>query len=338
MPICAHANLTVARREAAPLACAAMEGRENEMRILILGAGAIGGYYGGRLAEGGADVTFLVRPRRRAQLAERGLVVRSPLGDIEQPVKTMLAEELREPFDLVLLSSKAYDLDSAIAAIAPAVGPSSAVLPLLNGMNHLTLLADRFGADRVLGGACYIGATLDPSGEVRHMGNMEALVFGEVGGGRSARGEAFAAILAKTKINATLSEDVTQNMWDKFVMLASLAATTTLTRAVVGEILEAPSGETFMLDALGECERTATVDGHPPSAEALGRTRKMLTQRGSQFAASMMRDLVAGGPTEGDHIIGDLVRRAAKHGVAVPILAAALCNLQVHEARRTKAA
>src|SRR5690348_16095625 len=101
------------------------------MRILVLGAGAIGGYYGGRLAEGGADVTFLVRPRRAQQLAARGLVVRSPVGDIGRPVKTVLAGEVREPVDLALLSCKAYDLDSAVAAIAPALGPHSAVLPLL---------------------------------------------------------------------------------------------------------------------------------------------------------------------------------------------------------------
>ncbi len=304
------------------------------MRILVLGAGAIGGYYGGRLVEGGADVTFLVRPRRARQLAERGLVVRSGLGDIERPVKTLLAENVREPFDLVLLSCKAYDLDDAMEAIAPALGPQSAVLPLLNGINHMAALAGRFGAARVLGGACGIGAVLDPSGEVRHVGNVEWLTFGEVSRDRSARCDAIAKIFGATKINASLSDNIMQAMWDKFIMLASLAAATTLTRANVGEILAAPLGEALMMQALGECERVAAADGHPGTREALDRTRKMLTTRGSQFTASMMRDLVAGGPTEGDHIIGDLVRRAEKRGVDVPLLRIALANLQVHEARR----
>ncbi len=308
------------------------------MRFLVLGAGAIGGYYGGRLVEGGADVTFLVRPRRARQLAERGLVVRSALGDIERKVKTVLAGEVREPFDVVLLSCKAYDLDSAIEAIAPALGPQSAVLPLLNGMNHMAALSGRFGAARVLGGACGIGAVLEPSGEVRHTGTMEWLTFGEVSGDRSARCDEIARTFAATKVNATLSDNIIQAMWEKFVMLASLAAATTLTRGNVGEIMAAASGEWLMLEAFGECERIAAAEGHAPSPQAAERTRKMLTTRGSPFTASMMRDLVAGGATEGDHIIGDLVRRAEKRGIDVPLLRIALANLQVHEARRKKEA
>ena len=304
------------------------------MRILVLGAGAIGGYYGGRLVEGGADVTFLVRPRRAQALAERGLVVRSPLGDIECKVRTVQAGQVREPFDLVLLSCKAYDLDSAIEAIAPALGTQGAVLPLLNGINHMAALAGRFGAARLLGGACGIGATLEPSGEIRHTGAMEWLTFGELTGERSARGDAIAQIFAKTKVNATVNDNIVQAMWDKFVMLASLATATTLTRANVGEIMAAASGEWLMLEAFSECERVASAEGHPPTPAAAERTRKMLTSRGSSFTASMMRDLVAGGATEGEHIIGDLVRRAEKRGLAVPILRVALANLQVHEARR----
>ena len=306
------------------------------MRILVLGAGAIGGYYGGRLAEGGADVTFLVRPRRARVLAERGLVVRSPLGDIERKVKTVLAGEVRESVDLVLLSCKAYDLDSAIDAIAPAVGAHGVVLPLLNGINHMAMLSGRFGAERVLGGACGIGALLEPSGAVRHIGNMEWLTFGEVSGERSARCDALARIFAGTKINATLNDHIIQAMWDKFVMLASLAAASTLTRANIGEMLAAPLGEWLVLESLSECARVATADGHPPTKESLERTRKMLTARGSPFTASMQRDLVAGGATEGDHIIGDLVRRAERRGLDVPLLRIALANLQVHEARRKK--
>jgi 2-dehydropantoate 2-reductase len=310
---------------------------EGEMRILVLGAGAIGGYYGGRLAEGGVDVAFLVRPKRAQLLAERGLVVRSALGDIARKVKTVQAGGLREPVDIVLLSCKAYDLDDAVEAIAPAMGPHSAVLPLLNGMNHMTVLSGRFGAARVLGGACGIGAVLEPSGEVRHTSGVEWLTFGEVSGERTARCEALVKIFAASKINATLNDHIVQAMWDKFVQMASLATATTLTRANVGEILAAPMGEWLMLEALGECQRTAAADGHPPSAEAVERTRKMLTTRGSSFTASMQRDLVAGGATEGDHIIGDLVRRAEKRGLDVPLLRLALANLQVHEARRRKA-
>jgi len=304
------------------------------MRILVLGAGAVGGYFGGRLVEGGADVTFLVRAGRRAALARDGLVVKSALGDLKLAVKTLTATELSAPFDLVLLSSKAYDLGSAMDAVAPAVGPESAVLPLLNGIAHLDALRARFGAARVLGGCCYIGATLDPDGTVRHMGRMQSLLFGEVDGKTTVRVKAFADTLARTKIDAEASPAILQAMWDKFVMLAALAATTTLTRATVGEILAAPSGEALMLATLAECAAVATAEGFAPTPVALDGARRTLTQRGSGFAASMMRDLLKGGRTEGDHVIGDLVRRGAARRIDTPILRAALTNLEAHEAKR----
>lgn len=307
------------------------------MRILVLGAGAVGGYFGGRLAEGGADVTFLVRPKRRAALARDGLVVKSALGDLKLAVRTLVAGEATAPFDLVLLSCKAYDLDSAMTAIAPAIGPESAVLPLLNGIAHLDALGARFGAARVLGGCCYIGATLDAGGAVLHMGRMQSLLFGELDGKVSPRVKAFADVLARTKIDAEASAAILQAMWDKFVMLAALAATTTLARATIGEIMAAPSGEAFMLATLAECAAVAKVEGFPPTPSAYDDARRMLMQRGSGFAASMMRDLVKGGRTEGDHVIGDLVRRGAARRIDTPILRAALTNLEVHEAKWTEA-
>jgi 2-dehydropantoate 2-reductase len=306
------------------------------MRVLVLGAGAIGGYYGGRLVEAGADVTFLVRPRRAEQLAARGLVVKSPAGDVERRVTTALAGDAVAPADLVLLSCKAYDLDSAMAAIAPMMGRESAVLPLLNGVNHIATLAQRFGAARVLGGSCGIGALLDRDGTVRHVGGVEWLTFGELGRERSPRVAAIAKLFAGSKINASVSDDIVQAMWDKFVTFCSLAAATTLTRANVGEILAAPLGEWLTLAALAECERAAAADGHPPTPAALTRTRAMLTSKGSAFTASMQRDLVAGGATEGEHVIGDMLRRGEAKGLALPLLRIAACNLQVHEARRSK--
>ncbi len=307
------------------------------MRILALGAGAVGGYFGGRLVEGDADVTFLVRAKRRAALARDGLVVKSALGDLKLAVKTLGAGEATAPFDLVLLSCKAYDLDSAMTAIAPAMGPESTVLPLLNGMAHLDALVARFGAARVLGGSCYIGATLDADGAVLHMGRMQSLLFGEMDGKASPRVKAFADVLTRTKIDVEASSTIRQAMWDKFVMLAALAATTTLARATIGEIVAAPSGETFMLATLAECAAVAKAEGFTPTPAAYDGARRTLTQRGSGFAASMMRDLVKGGRTEGDHVIGDLVRRGAARRIDTPILRVALANLEVHEAKRAQA-
>jgi 2-dehydropantoate 2-reductase len=303
------------------------------MRILVLGAGAIGGYFGGRLAEAGADVTFLVRGRRKEELDANGLKVKSAAGDIALAPKTLAAGAAAAPFAIVLLSCKSYDLASAIAAIAPFMARETAVVPLLNGLRHVDVLAEALGRNRVMGGACYIGATLDGDGTVRHIGELQAIAFGELSGERSARAEAILAQFARTKVTATIPPLVLQSMWEKFVMLAALAAATTLTRATVGELMAAPSGEAFALGALAECAAVAAAEGHAPAPAALAQSRTLLTTRGSPFAASTMRDMLAGRRTEGDHIVGDMVRRGQARGLSVPLLAAALTNLEVHEAR-----
>jgi 2-dehydropantoate 2-reductase len=304
------------------------------MRILVLGAGAIGGYFGGRLAEAGADVTFLVRPQRRRRLAEQGLVIKSSAGDIARKVETVLAGEVRGPYDVVLLTCKAYDLDGALTAIAPAMGPKSVVIPMLNGLLHLDALTQRFGSERVLGGGCYIGAVLSPEGHVLQMGDLDILTFGELDGTRSARAQAIATEFQKGKFKTFLSDRIVPEMWEKFVMLTTLAAMTTLTHSNVGEILAAPEGEGTMLAMLAECEAVANASGYPVGAEAAARTRGLLTDRSSRFTASTQTDMDAGGATEGDHIVGDMVRRGAAKGVATPLLRMALCNLQAYEAKR----
>src|SRR5580698_10346252 len=163
------------------------------MRILVVGAGAIGGYFGGRLLAAGRDVTFLVRPRRQAQLAKTGLVIRSRFGDATMRAPpTATADALREPFDLILLSCKSYDLQSAADSFAPAVGGNTAILPFLNGMAHIDYLAERFGEAAVLGGQCVISTTLDAEGRILHLNEMHQLSFGERDGSTSERAQAIA--------------------------------------------------------------------------------------------------------------------------------------------------
>ena len=170
------------------------------MRTLVVGAGAIGGYFGGRLLEINRDVTFLVRPKRAAELATHGLRIRSRFGDVTlaNPA-TVLAENLRETFDLVLLSCKAYDLESAITSFAPAVGPDTVILPLLNGMRHLEILNERFGRERVLGGQCLIAAALT-DGEIVHLNDTHELSFGEQNGALSDRVKAIATLMDGARV------------------------------------------------------------------------------------------------------------------------------------------
>src|SRR6516165_10858260 len=214
------------------------------MRILVVGAGAIGGYFGGRLLQAGRDITFLVRPRRASELSSAGLVIKSPNGDVTlKNPPTVQADAIKDKFDVVLLSCKAYDLEDAVKSFAPAVGPQTSIIPLLNGMLHLDVLDKRFGRERVLGGLCAIAVTLNEKREVVQLQPMQSLGFGERDGKTSDRVRGIADTFAKGKCGATASENVIQDMWEKWVFLASLAASTSLMRASVGDILTAPGGK-----------------------------------------------------------------------------------------------
>lgn len=302
------------------------------MRILVLGAGATGGYFGGRLAEVGADVTFLVREPRARELARDGLVLRSPLGDARLAVKTALAAAAG--YDLVLLACKAYDLEEAIAAVAPAVAGGAVLLPLLNGVRHFESLDARFGRERVLGGLAQIGASLGPHGAVHHLSGFQALVFGERDPAQRAHCAAFARACAGAKFDARLSEAIELELWEKFVFLATLAAMTCTLRAPVGTIVATQEGEALMCETLEECRAVAAAAGWAPRAEALARYRALLTERGSGFSASMLRDIERGRPTEAAHIVGDMLERARATGVSAPLLRVAWAHLQAYEVRR----
>ncbi len=307
------------------------------MKILVLGAGGIGGYFGGRLAAAGADVTFLVRPRRAGQLAQNGLIIKSPAGDMQLPVTTVLAEALKPLYDLTIVACKAYDLDAAIASLTAAVGPHTAILPVLNGLRHIDMLSESFGAARVLGGLAQIAVTLTPEGEIHHLGNFDVLAFGERSGGHSPRCKVFAQICAEAKFTSRLSENINLELWEKFVFLATLAGMTCLMRASVGAIMRAEDGETLMRDMLGECRKVAAASGHPPRADVMARYLGLLTERGSGFTASMLRDIERGAPIEGEHIVGDMLRRGKALGLVTPLLRTALCSLQTYERGRREA-
>jgi 2-dehydropantoate 2-reductase len=301
------------------------------MRILVVGAGAIGGYFGGRLLQAGRDVTFLVRPKRAALIAERGLVIKSPVGDAVLQAPTVTADRLSTPFDLILLSCKAYDLESALVDVAPAVGTESAVLPMLNGMRHLDILDARFGRERVLGGQCGIGVMLDADGAIKHFNRMATMGFGERDGRLSPRVNAFAEACTGAGFDAKASTAVLQDMWEKWVLLATIAASTSSMRAPIGVITAAPGGEEFVLGLMEECIGIATASGHAPRQPFLERLRGMLTTPGSKQTASMFRDILNGGKVEADHIIGDLIARAT---APVPRLRFAYTHLKAYEGQR----
>ena len=305
------------------------------MRILVVGAGAIGGYFGGRLLQAGADITFLVRPRRAGELAAAGLVIRGPTGDVTLAnPPTVQAGALKDHFDVVLLSCKAFDLDDAMASFAPAVGPQTPIIPLLNGMQHLDVLDARFGRERVLGGLCAIAATLNEKREVVQLQPMQSLTFGARDGGMTERVRDIFAIFQRGNFNAVASEQILQDMWEKWVFLATLAASTCLMRGPIGIILTTPGGKDFLLGMLDECSAIASSAGYPPGGPFFQRVSGMLTSEGSPMTASMYRDVKAGLPVEADHVIGDLIARADAVKVPVPRLRVAYTHLKAYEAQR----
>lgn len=308
------------------------------MKLLVLGAGAIGGYFGGRLAEAGADVTFLVRPKRREQLQRDGLRIKSPLGDLNFQVQTVLAAELTPGYDFVLLTCKAYDLETAMDAIAPVMDGNCAIVPMLNGMAHLGRLDERFGAGNVLGGTCSVSVTMGRDGVIQHGDPLQRIAFGERDRTKSARPASLAAAFGETTIEWELAEDIEHNMWEKVVFLSVLAAANCLFRANVGEVNRAPGGMQAIQRALEVNIEIATRRGHPPREAAIDFGRKTLTDPASTRRGSMLHDLELGLPVESDHIIGWMLQQAADLEIDAPLLSNAHTALKAYEARRTATA
>jgi 2-dehydropantoate 2-reductase len=307
------------------------------MRVLVVGAGATGGYFGGRLLQHGRDVTFLVRAARADVLASDGLILRSVHGDVQlSNPPTVQADQLGETYDLILLTCKAYGLDQAMHDITPAVGTRTAILPLLNGMRHLDLLDQRFGAQHVLGGQCVIAATLASDGSVQHLNQSHSLAFGERDGSTTARMKQISDSFADVGFDARASTAIVQDMWDKWVFLASLAGITCLMRASVGDIVAAAGGEAAVLSLLEECRAVASGAGHAPDQKTIERARGVLTEAGSSLAASMLRDLQQGHPIEADHVIGDMLARAVGQGCDSSLLALVYAHLKAYEIVRAK--
>jgi 2-dehydropantoate 2-reductase len=303
------------------------------MRILVVGAGAVGGYFGGRLHEAGRDVSFLVHSRQAEALRTHGLRILSPFGDATIHPKLVLAHDISGRYDLILLCVKAYSLDAAMNDFAGAVGASTTILPLLNGMRHIDLLASRFGDGNVIGGVCLVVAEMDKDNRILQLTKTQQLVYGERGGNTSPRMETLNQTMQGSKFEAKISQNIEQEMWEKWVMLSSLGAATCLLRGNIGEIQAITGGAGVAMGILDECSAIAAACGHAPSDAFLTRAEKIMTAPGSTLTSSMYRDLMNKGRVEVDQILGDLLSRGRKLGLATPLVEAAYVNLRIYEAR-----
>jgi 2-dehydropantoate 2-reductase len=303
------------------------------MRILIIGAGAVGGYFGARLASHGRDVTFLVRPNRAEQLRKSGLDLTSPHGNVQLTPKLLLASELAaapQAFDLIVVSTKAYSLEAAINDFAPAVGPASMVMPLLNGYRHLDILIDRFGKEFVVGGSTRIVTDLDAEGHIHQFGPLHDMTYGELDLTITPRIQALDATMRDCGFPTTLAPNIFIAMWTKWCLISHLAATTCLLRGSVGAIAAAPGGPETVRAMLAECAAITAANGYPQEPAFLHKHELRMTEPGSALTASMFRDLQRGGPIEADHILGDFLARGAAKGVEAPLLRATYAQLKVY--------
>jgi 2-dehydropantoate 2-reductase len=303
------------------------------MRLLVVGAGSTGGYYGGRLAAAGADVTFLVRPKRAAQLRETGLRIKSPHGDATVTPKIVIPGEITGHFDAVLLAVKGYQLDAALDDITPAIGPDTIILPVLNGMQHMEVMAKRFSPRNLGGCALKIATILEDDGTVVQLNPMQDLAYGELDGSNTPRIKALDELMHRASVGARLSSTIHSEMWQKWIMLAGLGAITCLMRSTVGEIEATTGGKEFVLAILDEIIAIVNRIGQPASDDFVKAAREQLTAKGSPLASSMARDVQRARPIEVENVIGDLVRHAAKLGLPAPLLSAAYVHLQVYQRR-----
>ena len=307
------------------------------MRLLVVGAGSTGGYFGGRLAQAARDVTFLVRPARAARLRDSGLHITSPHGDATIHPKVVTADAIEGSYDAVLLTVKGFQLDAALDDIAPAIGPETMILPVLNGMRHMDVLARRFSPLNLVGCVLKVATVLEDDGRIVQLTPLQDLAYGELDGGLTPRIKALDEFMHGAAIGARLSDAIRREMWEKWMLLAAVGVITCLARGTIGEIEACPGGTAFALQLLGEVIAIIKAVGEPPSEAAVSSARAQLTAKGSPFASSMFRDVQRGRPIEAEQIVGDLVRRGADAGIATPLLSAAYVHLAVYQNKVTAA-
>ncbi|MFC8360726.1 ketopantoate reductase family protein [Streptomyces griseorubiginosus] len=306
------------------------------MRILVVGAGAVGGFIGGRLVQAGREVDFLVRPGRAAQLRETGLRIVDGESVEKFDVNGLTVETLAGPYDLVLLCVKPESLPAVLDDIAPAVGEGTALVPFLNGMKHVDLVSDRY-PEAALGGVVKIVAHLESNGDIRQLLPGGRIDIGELDGAVTERVTAIEKALSIPGFAVTVPLDIVNAMWSKWVMIATIGAVTSLVRGTTGEAAAVVGGSGFTEQVLDEAASIAAAAGHPLSEKDLAEHRGLATAAGLHLTSSLSRELLAGRVTEVENVLGDLIDRARGFGLSVPRLDAAALTLRVHNARTASA-
>lgn len=306
------------------------------MKILVVGAGALGGYFGARLYEANQDVTFLLRPGRIEQLKNtQGLHVKSPYGDMHlTDIKYLRAEEIKNTYDLIIVSCKAYSLQNCMDSFAPAVGENTMILPVLNGIAHIDMLSQRFGKQHILGGLALISATLDRQGQILHLNKNHSIIYGELDGQNSPRTQAIKQIFEKANFISECSDNIMQAMWNKWVMISTAVGTSCLFRSAICDVVVA-GGSGYISTLFEECASVAEDNGFKLSEATYINTRNNMTSPENTLMASMLKDIEKGHDIEIEAIIGDLIKHAHQPA-QLPMLQLVYTHLKSYLARRER--
>ena len=304
------------------------------MKILVLGVGGIGGFFGGYLHETGADVTFLVRPKRKALLQADGLKIISPLGNLSLNLKLVLVDELKPVYDIILISCKTYDLDQAIIDLRPTKG-RGLIIPFLNGVTHMKKLDEEFGQDNVMGGVAHISSTVNKDGTIEHFSEFKKLTFGNRDLSKNNALKEFAEVCAKTQFDMTLSDDINLDLWKKWVFISTVAGATTLFSCSLGEIVKSDFGKQIIIDLFNECRSIAKLYKYDYEDSEADIILKTITTPGSPIKASMQRDVEKKSFTEHEQIFGDLINKGQKYNFDCPILMSCYVRMNVYQRNLT---
>ena len=304
------------------------------MKILVLGVGGIGGFFGGHLHEIGADVTFLVRPKRRALLQANGLRIISPLGNLNLDPKLVLSDELKPVYDIILISCKTYDLDQAIIDLRSTKG-RGIIIPFLNGVTHMKKLDEEFGQDNVMGGVAHISSTVNKDGTIEHFSEFKKLTFGNRDLSKNNALKEFAEVCAKTKFDVALSDDINLDLWKKWVFISTVAGATTLFSCSLGDIVKNDFGKKIIIDLFNECRSIAQLYKYDYEDSEADIILKTITISGSQIKASMQRDVEKNSFTEHEQIFGDLITKGEKYNFDCHILMSCYVRMNVYQRNLT---
>lgn len=304
------------------------------MKILIVGAGAIGGYFGGRLVEKGEDVTFLVRANKKEILQQTGLNIRSKNGDLQFSPKLITKSDNSKPFDVVLISTKSYQLTTAIEDVQPFVGPETMILPLLNGIAHLQTLIRAFGEEKVLGGLCFVESTLAEDGTIVQTSPVHQLVYGERTGQQTERIGKLELAFKGTKAEFVKSDDINQDMWHKYLFITAMSGITSMMETSIGPIRDLETGQHVIRVFLEELVAIMEKIG-APIAPAIAETQfQRINDMSAEMKSSMQRDIEKMQPTEAEHLQGYLLGKAKEVQLSVPILEIIFTKLMLYEQRQ----